>query len=222
MSGAAEAPETGRAAAPGGAIPRFYQIVDDAAWLARFVPLGLRFAQLRVKDRPEAELRAQIRASLAACGARCALVVNDHWRLAIEEGAPWVHLGQEDLAAADLGAIRAAGLRLGVSTHDHAELDTALAARPDYVALGPVFPTILKAMRWAPQGVGRIPDWRRRAGGVPVVAIGGFTPGRGRQAWAAGADSVCVVTDVLRHAHPEARLAEWLEAARLPGLAASA
>jgi len=191
-------------------LPRFYQIVDDARWLERFVPLGLRLAQLRVKETGPAELRTQIRAARDICGEACTLIVNDHWELAIEEGCGFAHLGQEDLAAADLGAIRAAGLRLGVSTHDAAELATALAAEPDYVALGPIFPTILKAMRWAPQGIEQIATWRERIGALPLVAIGGFTPERARGAWAAGADSVCVVTDVLRHEDPEARLRAWL------------
>lgn len=194
--------------------PRFYLIVDDAAWLERFVPLGLGLVQLRVKDRPAAELRAQIRAAKAACGSACQLIVNDHWRLAIEEGCDFVHLGQEDLDAADLPAIRVAGLRLGVSTHDEAELARALALDPDYVALGPVYPTVLKAMRWAPQGVARVGEWKTRVGDVPLVAIGGLTVERSAPVWAAGADAICVVTDVLGHAAPERRLAAWLAAAR--------
>ncbi|MFN3615264.1 MAG: thiamine phosphate synthase, partial [Rubrimonas sp.] len=133
---------------------RFYPIFDSADWIARALPLGVRFVQLRVKDRPEAETRAEIDRALALGRAHgAAVVVNDHWRLAIEAGADWLHLGQEDLAEADLRAIRAAGLRLGVATHDHAELDRALAVGPDYVALGPVWPTILKQMKWAPQGL---------------------------------------------------------------------
>ena len=194
-------------------IAPFYQIVDDARWLERFVPLGLELAQLRVKDMPDAELRAQIRAAREICAGRCQLVVNDHWRLAIEEGCDFVHLGQEDLAAADRAAIRAAGMRLGVSTHDDAELATALAAEPDYVALGPVYPTVLKAMKWAPQGVGKVAEWKARVGDMPLVAIGGLTVERAPDVWAAGADSICVVTDVLRNPDPEARLGQWLETA---------
>ena len=205
--------ETAAPTRPAGRLPAFYQIVDGARWLERFVPLGLGMAQLRVKDRGEAELRAEIRAAREICGSDCLLVVNDHWRLALEEGGDWVHLGQEDLAVADTDAIRAGGLRLGVSTHDHAELRTALAARPDYVALGPVYPTVLKAMRWAPQGLDRIAEWAGLAGGVPLVAIGGFTPERAPGAWARGARTVCVVTDVLRHPDPEARLRQWLDLA---------
>ncbi|MEM9146948.1 MAG: thiamine phosphate synthase [Pseudomonadota bacterium] len=195
-------------------IAPFYQIVDDARWLERFVPLGLRLTQLRIKDVAEPELRAQIRAAKAICGTACQLIVNDHWQLAIEEGCDFVHLGQEDLDGADLGAIRAAGIRLGVSTHDGAELARALALRPDYIALGPIYPTILKAMRWDPQGVARVSDWKARIGARPLVAIGGLTVERAGPVWAEGADSICVVTDVLRHADPEARLRAWLDAAQ--------
>lgn len=193
----------------------FYLIVDDAAWLARLLPCGVRFAQLRVKDRPEEELRRQIREARDLCaGYEAQLVVNDHWRLAIEEGCDFVHLGQGDLEGADLAAIRAAGLRLGVSTHDEAELQRALAVRPAYVALGPIYPTLLKAMPWAPQGLERVTEWKARIGDLPLVAIGGLTPERARAVLAAGADSAAVVTDVLRHPDPEARVREWIAATR--------
>ena len=195
------------------ALDRFYLIVDDARWLERLLPNGVRFAQLRVKDLPERKLRAQIRQARDLCADTGAtLVVNDHWRLAIEEGCDCVHLGQGDLDGADIGAIRAAGLRLGVSTHDHAELDRALAVQPDYVALGPVWPTLLKQMPWAPQGLEKVAEWKRRIGAVPLVAIGGLTPERARAALAAGADSAAVVTDVLLSPDPEARVREWRSA----------
>lgn len=193
----------------------FYPIVDGADWLERLLPLGVKLVQLRIKDRPEAALRAEIARARTLCAAAgCTLVVNDHWRLAIEEGCDFVHLGQEDLDGADLGAVRAAGLRLGVSSHDKAELARALSVRPDYVALGPIHPTVLKAMRWRPQGVERLGDWKARIGGVPLVAIGGFTVERAAAAFAAGADVVSVVTDILRHPDPESRTREWLAATR--------
>ncbi|MGD9510495.1 MAG: thiamine phosphate synthase [Geminicoccaceae bacterium] len=198
-------------------LDRFYLIVDDVRWLERLLPHGVRFAQLRVKDRPEPELRAQIRQARDLCAsAGATLVVNDHWRLAIEEGCDFVHLGQGDLDDADLAVIRGAGLRLGVSTHDHAELERALATEPDYVALGPIWPTLLKQMPWAPQGLERVAEWKRRIGGIPLVAIGGLTPDRAREALAAGADSAAVVTDVLRHPDPEARTREWRAAVDRP------
>ena len=197
-----------------GAIAPFYLIVDDAAWLERFVPLGLKLAQLRVKDLPEAGLRARIRAARTACGDDCQLVVNDHWRLAIEEGCDFVHLGQEDLDTADILAIRHAGIRLGLSTHDHTELDRALSHEPDYVALGPVYPTILKKMKWHEQGLDKLTEWKRLIGDIPLVAIGGMSVERARGAFDAGADVVSAVTDITLNADPEARVRQWIEVTR--------
>lgn len=192
-------------------LDRFYPIVPDIAWLARVVPLGVRTVQLRLKDASEVEIRRQISGSLALCREHgCQLVVNDFWREAIDLGADAIHLGQEDLAAADLAAIKAAGLRLGVSSHDETELETALAADPDYVALGPVYETRLKAMKWAPQGLDRITAWKSRIGALPLVAIGGITPERAARVLAAGADAVAVITDFVTAADPEARVTAWV------------
>lgn len=199
------------------ALDRFYPVLPDAGWIERLVPLGIRLVQLRAKDMDEARLRREIARALDVCRAhRCTLVVNDHWRLAIEAGAGFVHLGQEDLRDADLGAIRGAGLRLGVSTHDGAELEAALRARPDYVALGPIWPTVLKRMPWAPQTPERLRDWRRTVGAVPLVAIGGITVERAPLVFAAGADSAAAVTDITLHPDPEARTREWLAVTRPP------
>ena len=102
-------------------------------------------------------------------------------------------------------------MKLGLSTHDHAELDRALALSPDYVALGPVYPTILKQMKWHQQGLERVTEWRRLVGDVPLCAIGGLTPERGRACLEAGADTVAAVTDITLNADPEARMRDWLE-----------
>lgn len=191
----------------------FYLIVDDAGWLERLLPLGVKLVQLRIKDRSEGELREAIRASLRLCARHGAtLIVNDYWRLAIEEGCGYVHLGQSDLDDADLAAIKSAGVKLGVSTHDERELERALALSPDYIALGPIYPTLLKRMTFAPQGLERIGEWKARVGATPLVAIGGLTPERAEACLRAGADSACVVTDVLRYADPEARAQQWLAA----------
>ncbi|TIX37462.1 MAG: thiamine phosphate synthase, partial [Mesorhizobium sp.] len=114
------------------------------------------------------------------------------------------------LQTADLSAIRAAGMRLGLSTHNHAELETAIAAKPDYIALGPVYATILKKMKWVPQGLERIGEWKRRVAPIPLVAIGGLNPDRLDNVFAAGADSAAVVTDITLNADPEARTREWI------------
>jgi thiamine-phosphate pyrophosphorylase len=105
-------------------------------------------------------------------------------------------------------------LKLGVSTHDDSELETALAAAPDYVALGPVFPTLLKKMPWAPQGIAKIGLWKNRVGSLPLVAIGGLTPERAVEALRAGAQSAAVVTDITLNADPEGRTRQWVAATR--------
>lgn len=193
----------------------FYPVVDSADWVRRMLGAGARLIQLRIKDKPLDIVRDEVRTALAlarAVGAN--LVVNDYWEIAIDEGAAYLHLGQEDLDGADLKAIRAAGLRLGVSTHTHDELDRALSADPHHVALGPIWPTILKQMPFAPQGVQRIGEWKRLIGDHPLVAIGGLNPERARACLAAGADIVAVVNDVTGAADPEKRAREWIEATR--------
>jgi thiamine-phosphate pyrophosphorylase len=187
---------------------RFYPIVDSLAWVKRLCGLGVGTVQLRAKDLTHEQALALVRATLAAAGTR--LVVNDYWRAAIEAGASHVHLGQEDLAEADVAAIRRAGLTLGLSTHDDAELENALRHDPDYVALGPIYPTTLKAMRFAPQGLAPITLWKKRVGKIPLVAIGGITLERAPAVYGAGADSIAVVSDVTLSKDPDARVRAWL------------
>ncbi|MGL5309052.1 MAG: thiamine phosphate synthase, partial [Plesiomonas shigelloides] len=96
----------------------FYPVVDSLALLERLLALGVRTLQLRIKAPFSADVDAQIAAAVAL-GRRyqAQLFINDHWQAALQHGAYGVHLGQEDLALADLSALAAAGLRLGVSTH---------------------------------------------------------------------------------------------------------
>ena len=198
-------------------IDRFYPVVGDIRWLSRLVPLNVKTIQLRIKTGTVAEIRHQIKVARDLCrryGTQ--LVVNDYWQLAIEEQCDFVHLGQTDLDTADLLAIRRAGIRLGLSTHDHAELERARSNSPDYIALGPIYPTLLKAMPWPPQGLNRVREWKQRIDTVPLVAIGGLTVERAPGIFAAGADSAAVVTDVLTSTDPEARTRQWLDAVRAP------
>lgn len=193
------------------ALPRFYPIFDDVDWLTRLVPLGIKLVQLRIKDRPEDVLRTQIAAARDLCRANGAiLVVNDYWQIALDLGCDWVHLGQEDLDDADVTAIRAGGLKLGLSTHDDAELDRAMSYTPDYVALGPVYPTILKKMKWHQQGVDKLTTWKSRIGDTPLIAIGGMSVERAPGAFQAGADVVSAVTDITLNPDPEGRVRDWL------------
>jgi thiamine-phosphate pyrophosphorylase len=196
-------------------LDRFYLIVDGAHWLKRLLPCGVKLVQLRVKDKSEDEVAREIADAKRLCAAYGAqLIVNDYWQAAIDAGCDYIHLGQEDLADADLDAINRAGLKLGISTHTHAELEIALEAKPDYIALGPIYPTILKEMRFAPQGLDAIGEWKRRIGALPLVAIGGINLERAPGVLAAGADSVAVVTDILRNADPEVRARAFVEVTR--------
>ena len=189
----------------------FYAVVDTVAWVERLTKLGVGTIQLRAKNLNDADALAIVEDALAATkGTNTRLVVNDYWRAAIAARAKHLHLGQEDLADADLKAIRAAGLTLGLSTHDDKELATALRAKPDYVALGPIFPTTLKSMRFAPQGIAKITEWKRRVGNIPLVAIGGIKFEHAAEIFAAGADSIAVVSDVTQNADPDARVRQWL------------
>jgi thiamine-phosphate pyrophosphorylase len=214
MSEAAESASPSQKRPESGLDP-FYPIVDSAEWVARLVRVGAKLIQLRIKDRDEAAVARETRFALAACKpAGASLVVNDYWRVAIDEGAPWLHLGQEDLDDADVLAVRKAGIKLGISTHDDAELVRALSFAPDYVALGPIYQTILKAMAFAPQGLEKIGVWKRRIGALPLVAIGGLNVERAKLCLAAGADIASVVTDITLNADPEARTREWIAATR--------
>jgi len=195
----------------------FYPVVPDSNWVLKLVPVGTKLIQLRIKDQQEAEVRRQVREAKAVCVQHGAdLIVNDYWQVAIDEGCSWVHLGQEDLVDADVKAVRRAGIRIGVSTHDHAELDKGLAIDPDYVALGPVWPTVLKQMPWAPQGTERLAEWKKLIGDKPLVAIGGLTLERALLCLKAGADIVSVVGDIVNHADPVAQARAWIAATRRP------
>ncbi|SEF73322.1 thiamine-phosphate pyrophosphorylase [Jhaorihella thermophila] len=196
-------------------LDRFYLICGDAGLIERLVPLGVRTVQLRAKGLAAEALRAEALRARDICAAHGAtLILNDDWQLALDLGIGWVHLGQEDLDGADIPALRRAGVRFGLSTHDEAELERALSHDPAYVALGPIWQTLLKRMKWGPQGLGRVTEWKRRAGAVPLVAIGGITPDRVPLVLEAGADSAAVVTDIATAPDPEARCREWIAVTR--------
>ena len=180
-----------------------YAIVDSAARAEQVLAAGARTLQLRIKTpaAPDAAWQAALLAALqrsiaAAREAGARLFVNDHWQLAAELGASGVHLGQEDLLAlGDDGRarLRASGLALGISSHSLWELARARSMAPRYVACGPVWPTLTKAMPWRPQGLDNLAWWCAMAG-LPVVAIGGIlTPEQVEAAARCGADGVCAV-----------------------------
>ncbi|MCD3647825.1 thiamine phosphate synthase [Escherichia coli] len=191
-----------------------YPVVDSVQWIERLLDAGVRTLQLRIKDRRDEEVEADVVAAIAL-GRRynARLFINDYWRLAIKHQAYGVHLGQEDLQATDLNAIRAAGLRLGVSTHDDMEIDVALAARPSYIALGHVFPTQTKQMPSAPQGLEQLPRHVERLADYPTVAIGGVSLARAPAVIATGVGSIAVVSAITQAADWRLATAQLLEIA---------
>lgn len=195
-----------------------YAVVDSADWVARVVSAGVRTVQLRIKDaegeQHRAMVRGEIRASIdAATTAGAQLFINDHWQLAIEEGASGVHLGQEDLHIADLAAIKQAGLRLGISTHAYWEVCRAWALQPSYIACGPIHPTKAKAMPWIPQGNGNLAYWCKLLP-TPVVGIAGMDEARTEDAAACGAAGVAVISAITAAASPEAAINQLQQALR--------
>ncbi|MBP2169273.1 thiamine-phosphate pyrophosphorylase [Erwinia toletana] len=178
-----------------------YPVVDSVEWIARLLDAGVRTIQLRIKDQTEAAVENSI-AEAVALGKRyqARLFINDYWRLAIKYNAYGVHLGQEDLDVADLDAIRHAGLRLGLSTHDDAELDRALALRPSYIALGHIFPTQTKQMPSDPQGLIELKRHITRLGDISTVAIGGISIARAPEVLACGVGSIAVVSAITQAA----------------------
>ena len=191
--------------------------MPDAGWVAKLVPVGTKLIQLRIKEQLDAEVRRQVREARTVCAAHGAqLIVNDYWQVVIDEDCAWVHLGQEDLVDADVKALRRAGIRIGVSTHDHAELDKGMAIDPDYVALGPIYPTKLKQMPWAPQGPEKLAEWKKLVGDRPLVAIGGLTLERALLCLKTGADIASVVGDIVNHTDPIGQAKAWIAATRKP------
>ena len=186
-----------------------YAIVDSSDWVARVLAEGVRLVQLRIKDAPGDVLVREIRAAVAIARAIGAtLIVNDHWELALELGADGVHLGQDDLAGADIDALHHAGLLLGISTHSYWEVCRARALRPSYIACGPIHATTLKQMPWLPQGDANLAYWCALLRDTAVVAIGGMDAGRARDAMRAGAWAVAVVGAITRSADPHAAIAQ--------------
>lgn len=188
-----------------------YPVVDSLEWIERLLKAGVRTIQLRIKDQRDSEVEADVVAAIAL-GRRynARLFINDYWQLAVKHQAYGVHLGQEDLETTDLSTIRAAGLRLGVSTHDDMEIDIALAARPSYIALGHVFPTQTKQMPSAPQGVAQLAQHISRLGDYPTVAIGGISLARAPDVLATGVGSIAVVSAITQAQDWQAATAQLL------------
>lgn len=193
-----------------------YAVLPDAAWVGRMARAGVPTVQLRFKSEDASAIAQEVRAAVqAVAGTGALLFINDHWREAVAAGAYGVHLGQEDLDAlspAEVQELRASGLRLGVSTHGYAEMLRADAVQPSYIALGAVFPTTLKRMATAPQGVGRLAAYAALLREYPTVAIGGIGAAQFGEILATGVGSIAVVRALVAEADPEAAAARLLAA----------
>ena len=190
-----------------------YAVLPDAAWVGRMARAGVPTVQLRFKSDDAQAIEAEIRAAVQTVqGTGALLFINDHWQAAIAAGAYGVHLGQEDMAEADIQTIRTAGLRLGLSSHGYAEMLRADAFSPSYMALGAVFPTTLKRMQTAPQGTGRLHAYAQLMQDYPLVAIGGIDSNRLPEVLSNDIGSVAVVRALVTADNPEA-MAASLQAA---------
>lgn len=191
-----------------------YPVVDSVEWIERLLGAGVKTIQLRIKDKRDEEVEADVIAAIAlgeSYNAR--LFINDYWRLAIKHGAYGVHLGQEDMDVANLTAISEAGLRLGLSTHDNMEMDRALSANPSYIALGHVFPTQTKQMPSSPQGLNKLAEHIQTLGDYSTVAIGGISIDRVPAVLATGVGSVAVVSAITQAPDWQAATRQLLELA---------
>lgn len=192
-----------------------YAVLPDAAWVGRMARAGVPTVQLRFKSSDPHAIAQEVHAAVQAVqGTGALLFINDHWRMAIQAGAHGIHLGQEDLEALapdELQALRASGLRLGVSTHGYAEMVRADAVGPSYIAMGAVFPTTLKKMATAPQGIGRLGVYARLLRHYPQVAIGGIGAEQFAQVRATGVGSIAVVRAIVNAPDPEAAAAQLMK-----------
>jgi len=180
-----------------------YAVLPDAQWVGRMALAGVPTVQLRFKSNDTSTIRQEVRAAVQAVqGTNALLFINDHWQIAIDEGAYGVHLGQEDLDAAPIEKIRASGLRLGLSTHGYAEMLRADALSPSYIALGAVFPTTLKRMQTAPQGTARLYAYAKLMQHTPLVAIGGIDAVKIPTVIQSGVGSIAVVRAIIGSSDP--------------------
>jgi hydroxymethylpyrimidine kinase/phosphomethylpyrimidine kinase/thiamine-phosphate diphosphorylase len=188
-----------------------YPIVDSAEWLARLLPQGVTTAQLRVKHLQGGALAEEIQQAVAIGKQyNCRLFINDYWQLAIEKGAYGVHLGQEDLETADLNAIQAAGLRLGLSNHCHFEVARARAVKPSYIACGPTFATTTKDMPWVPHGLEGLRYWVESLPDYPLVSIAGINDHNISDIAATGVSGIAMITAITLDQNPEQKTQELM------------
>jgi len=173
---------------------------------------GATLLQVRAKHEPSGRLLDDTRAIVERASADAQVIVNDRADVARLVGAAGVHVGQEDLAPAEVRSILGEHAIVGRSTHTPAQLDAALAEPISYVAIGPVFATSTKSTGYEALGVAPVREAARRASAhrMPLVAIGGITLDRAEAVLEQGAASVAVIGDLLVTNDPQARVRAYL------------
>lgn len=182
-----------------------YAVVPNAEWVKRVLDYGVDTIQLRTKSDDFNFLSQEIENAIKIIQQikpDTPLFINDHWQLAIDHGAYGVHLGQEDLDSADIDKIRAAGLRLGISTHNVAEMHRAHQFRPSYIAIGSIYPTTIKKMPSAPLGLDRLKEFAYLMSDYPLVAIGGININNAAEVLQCGVGSIAVIRAITEALDP--------------------
>jgi len=200
-----------------------YAVLPDAQWVGRMARAGVPTVQLRFKSNDDDAIAREVNAAVEAVkGTGSLLFINDHWHAAIEARAYGLHLGQEDLDALKpeaLKTIRNSGIRLGVSTHGYAEMVRADAVSPSYIAMGAIYPTTLKQMATAPQGVARLAAYARLMRGYPQVGIGGVDAERMPEVLSTGVGSAAVVRALVADPDPEGAAVRLMNIVADPAIA---
>jgi thiamine-phosphate pyrophosphorylase len=185
-----------------------------------FLEGGVSFLQVRAKHDSAAGLLDLVTRVVARAGSAASVIVNDRAEIAMLASAAGVHLGQDDMSVAEARALVGKRAIVGLSTHSVEQAALALEQPVDYIAIGPVFETTSKATGYEALGLGvvRAVSELAHQRSIPVVAIGGITLDRAPAVLAAGAASVCVISDLLQ-GDPLVRTRQYLAAvgSRSPG-----
>ncbi|WP_440054301.1 thiamine phosphate synthase [Pseudoalteromonas sp. T1lg65] len=191
-----------------------YAVVDSADWVEKCLSLGVKTVQLRIKDAQQANLEQEIETAISLGNKYGAKVfINDYWELALKYNAYGVHLGQEDIATANLAAIQQAGMRLGISTHGFYEMLRAHNYRPSYLAFGAIYPTTTKDMTGQIQGLEKLRHFvPLMEGHYPTVAIGGINLQRAPEVASTGVGSIAVVRAITEADEPQLAVDQLIQA----------
>jgi thiamine-phosphate diphosphorylase len=201
---------------------RILPIVDTVEWVEQLTETtGITDIQLRIKD--DSLDAKQISERVQHCQDLCAkhnvrLWINDYWEAAVEAGCFGVHVGQEDLykckEAGGLEALHKANMALGISTHSYGELAAALAVKPTYISLGPIFGTTSKKVAFDPQGLEILSKWRQLLPpDMPFVTIGGIgDAATAKLVKEAGTDCAAVIGAITKADNVEVAVAELNQA----------